>query len=163
MQRRRSSTRRLRGRAAGQAHRTAQASCAWTWLSVLQTHQPPKCTCHPIPLQAAPSAAGRSPIHACWSPNQVPLTEDTAARQASTDVASGEGPGHLQTLGSRRPGQPSWQPQEPVPRSPPPPKDYSVSGPTPAGSPVTSSFCSEGEDEALGLQHQPAGSEVTPR
>lgn len=87
----------------------------------------------PIPLQAAPSAVGRSPVRACWSPTQVPLTEDTAARQASTDVTSGEGPGHLQTLGSRRPGQPSWQPQEPVPRSPPPPKDCSVSGPTPQG------------------------------
>lgn len=55
--------------------------------------QPPRCTCHPIPLQAAPSAAGRSPIHACWSPNQVPLTEDTLPTRPApmSPVVRGQG------------------------------------------------------------------------
>lgn len=156
------------GRREGSRPGSPHRSTHWLRLTVLghgrgpcRPRQPPRATCHtPSRYRQHPLLRGET-----LSVLLVPYPSSLRGHGCPPGRHRRQewrGPGRLHTLGSRRPGQPSGSHRSRSLGRHPHLRLFCLWA-DPAGSPGTSSFRSEGEEEALGLQHQEAGSEVTPR
>lgn len=101
------------------------------------TAEDPKSACSP----PSPTAAGRSLLHTCCSPTHVPLTEDMAASGPAAVRRGEAAKASARALGSRRTkpdphSHRSWQSLSCHPHL----ETYPISGPTPEGVLVISSF-----------------------